>query len=321
MTGLLLRRLAASLLLAYLVLTATFFLVHLAPGDPARLYDDPRAPRAQRQRLLHLYGLDRPLPEQYGRWLSAVAVGEWGDSFVYGRPVVDVLAEALPRTAALGLAALAVEYVAALGLGIAAARRAGRPLDHLIRIGSLALYALPIFWLGLMAILLFAYVWPVLPAGGTSSVGAEALPPAVRLADFLRHLLLPALVMGLGAAGGTARYLRNSLLGVLSQDYIRAARARGLSERRVLWVHGVRNALVPLTQVFAISLPALLNGSLVTEVVFSWPGLGRLAWGAILARDYPVVIASTALTGVLVVAGNLLGDLLLGLADPQVRDA
>ena len=320
MTGLLLRRLAASLLLAYLVLTSTFFLVHLAPGDPARLFDDPRVPQAQRQRLLEAYGLDKPLPEQYGRWLSAVVRGNWGTSFLWGRPVVKVLAEALPRTLALGASALAVEYLAALALGLAAARRPGGAADHLIRILSLALSSLPIFWLGLMAILLFGYLWPVLPPGEMLSVGAERLPAGARLADFLRHLLLPALVLGLSAAGGTARFVRNSLLGVLSQDYIRAARAKGLSERRVLWVHGMRNALVPLTQLFALSLPVLLNGSLVTEVVFSWPGLGRLAFTAILARDYPVIIAVTAFSGALIVLGNLLADLLLGLVDPRVRE-
>ena len=234
--------------------------------------------------------------------------------------MLAVLAEALPNTVALGLAALAVEYAAALALGLAAARRAGRTVDHAIRFGALALYSLPVFWLGLMGILLFSYVWPVLPPGDMLSVGAERLPPAQRLLDAAWHLVLPAAVVGLSAAGGTSRFVRNSLLGVLSQDYIRTARAKGLSERRVLWVHGMRNALVPLTQILGLSLPVLLNGSLVTEVVFSWPGVGRLAWGAILARDYPVVIAATALSGVLILAGNLLADLLLGLADPRVRE-
>ena len=317
----LLRRLGASLLLLYLVLTTTFFLIHLAPGDPTALFDNPRVPQAQRERLKELYGLDRPLPEQYGRWLAAVARGDWGSSFLYGRPVTAVLAEAFPRTALLGVSAILVEYAAALALGLAAARRAGSRADHLIRLGSLAFYAMPVFWLGLMAILLFGYLWPVLPAGEMRSVGAEELPAAARLLDYLRHLLLPALVVGLSAAGGTARFVRNSLLEVLSQDYIRTARAKGLSERRVLWAHGMRNALVPLTQLFAVSLPVLLNGSLVAEVVFSWPGLGRLTAGAIFARDYPVIIAATAFSGVLVVLGNLLADVLLGVVDPRVRDA
>jgi peptide/nickel transport system permease protein len=234
--------------------------------------------------------------------------------------VLEVLAEALPNTIALGLAATAVEYAAALGLGLLAARRAGRPIDHAIRFGTLALYSLPTFWLGLMGILLFGYVWPILPPGDMLSVGAERLPRAARLLDVTWHLVLPAAVIGLSTAGGTARFVRNSLLAVLSQDYVVAARAKGLSERRVLWVHGMRNALVPLTQILGLSLPILLNGVLVLEVVFSWPGVGRLAWGALLARDYPVVIATTALSGVLIVLGNLLADLLLGLVDPRVRE-
>lgn len=234
--------------------------------------------------------------------------------------MLAVLGEALPNTIALALGATAVEYAAALALGLLAARRAGRPIDHAIRFGTLALYSLPTFWFGLMGILLFGYVWPILPPGDMLSVGAERLPPAARLLDVAWHLVLPASVIGLSAAGGTARFVRNSLLAVLSQDYVVAARAKGLSERRVLWVHGMRNALVPLTQILGFSLPILLNGVLVLEVVFSWPGVGRLAWGAILARDYPVVIAATALSGTLIVLGNLLADLLLGLVDPRVRE-
>ena len=316
----LLRRLGASLLLVYVVLTLTFFLIHLAPGDPTRLFSDPRFPRAYRQHLIKAYGLDQPLLVQYGRWLAAVALhGDWGTSFAYQRPVLKVVAEALPRTLALGAAALVVEYTAARGLGLAAARRNGSRTDHLIRIGSLAVYAIPTFWLGLMAILVFGYLWPVLPPGEAHSVGAEDLSRAGQLLDFGRHLLLPALVLGLSAAGGTARIVRASLLEVLSQDYIRTARAKGLSERRVLWVHALRNALLPLTQLLALSFPVLLNGSLVTEVVFSWPGLGRVTFGAILARDYPILIAATALTGTMVVLSNLLADLLQSVVDPRIR--
>lgn len=322
MAGFLLRRLAASLLLFFAVLTVTFFLVHLAPGSPVNLLTDPLVPADQRLRLERVYGLDRPVAEQYGRWLAAVALrGDWGISFVHSRPVVRVLAEALPATLLLAVSALAVEYATALLLGLLAARRSGGLADHLVRVLSLTLYSMPIFWLGVMAILLFAYLWPVLPAGGMRAVGAEDLGSWTRAADLLRHLFLPALVLGLWNAGGTTRIVRAGLLGTLGQDYIRAARAKGLSERRVLWVHGLRNALVPLTQLFALTLPLLLNGSLVTEVVFAWPGLGRLVWLSFLTRDYPVILAATALSAALVIAGNLLGDLLLALADPRVRDA
>jgi peptide/nickel transport system permease protein len=319
--GFLLRRLAASLLLLLLVLTVTFFLLRLIPGDPIRLFEGQRLTLEQQHRLRQIYGLDRPLPEQYWAWISAVGRGDFGVSLAQQRPVSAALLEAFPATALLALGALAVEYVLALLLGTISARRRGSALDQGIRIVTLLLYSLPIFWLGLMAVLLFSYVWPVLPAGQMRSVDADLLSPGGRLLDLLRHLALPALVTGLSAAGGTARYLRASLIEVMGQDYIRTARAKGLSERRVLWVHGLRNAAAPLIQVFSLTLPLLLSGALITEVVFSWPGIGRLTFGAILTRDYPLILGATTLSATLVVLGNFMADVLQALADPRVRDA
>ena len=321
MPGFLLRRLAASLLLLLLVLTLAFFFLHLLPGDPVHLFEGQRLTLAQQRNMERIYGLDRPLPEQYLAWISSVARWDWGTSLSQQRPVSTVLREALPATADLALAALAVEYALALLLGIASPRRRGSALDHAVRVVTLLLYSQPVFWLGLMAILLFSYVWPVLPAGHMRSVDADLMSPVGRLLDLARHLLLPALVIGLSTTGGTARYLRASLIEVMSQDYIRTARAKGLSERRVVWVHGLRNAVVPLIQVFAISLPLLLSGALIVEVVFSWPGLGRLTFLAISTRDYPLILGSTALSATLVILGNLVADVLHALVDPRVRDA
>ncbi len=172
-----------------------------------------------------------------------------------------------------------------------------------------------------MSILLFSYVWPVLPASHMSSVDAEFMSPLGRLFDLLRHLVLPATVMGLGAMGGTTRFIRGSLIAAMSQDYIRTARAKGLSERRVVWVHGMRNALVPVIQVVATSLPILLSGALLVEFIFSWPGVGRLTFQAILARDYPLILGATTLSAAMVILGNFLADVLHALVDPRVRDA
>lgn len=318
----LLRRLAASLLLLYLVLTATFFMLHLAPGSPAALLaEDQRVPAEQRENLRRIYGLDRPLPVQYARWLGAMARGDWGTSFSYQRPVTALVFEAVPATLLLAAAALLVEQGTGLVFGIAAARRPGSAADHVIRVVSLLLYSLPIFWLGLMAILLFSLVWPVLPAGHMRSVGAEELGSGARLLDLLRHLILPAVVLGLAEAGSVVRYVRGSLLDVLGQEYIRAARAKGISERRVVWVHALRNALPPLIQVLALSFATLLSGTLITEVIFSWPGIGRLTFEAILSRDYPLVLATTAFSAIMVLLANLAADVLHALADPRIRDA
>lgn len=317
----LLRRFAASLLLLYLVLTATFFLLHLAPGSPATvILEDQRVSAEQRENLRRIYGLDRPLPVQYARWLAAVAQGDWGISFSQQRPVKRVVLDAVPATLLLASAALLVEQAAGLVFGIAAARRRGSAADHAIRVVSLLLYSQPGFWLGLMAILLFSLAWPILPAGHMYSVGVDEMGSGERLLDLLRHLILPAVVLGLAEAGSVVRYVRGSLLDVLGQEYIRAARAKGISERRVVWVHALRNALPPLIQVMALSLVSLLSGALILEVVFSWPGIGRLTFDAILSRDYPLVLATTAFSAVVVLAVNLMADVLHALADPRVRD-
>lgn len=322
MSAFLLRRLAASLLLLLLVLSITFLVLHLMPGDPTHVGDaNSRMTAEQRENLRRVLGLDRPLHEQYLSWLSGALRGDLGTSFSQQRPVSEAILNALPGTLALASAALLVEFGAALLLGVAAARRPGTAGDHAIRVGTLLLFSQPTFWLGLMAILLFSYVWPVLPAGHMRSVGAEEMGAVERFVDLLRHLLLPALVLGLTQAGATSRFVRGSLLEVLSSDYIRTARAKGLSERRVVWVHGMRNALPPILQLLALTLPALLNGSLVTEVVFSWPGLGRLTFGAILARDFPLILGTVALSAVLVICGNFVADVLHALSDPRVRDA
>lgn len=317
-----LRRLAASLLLFYLVLTAVFFLVHLAPGTPeAFLLNDQRLPAAQQEVLKRHFGLDRPLPVQYALWMAATLRGDWGTSFSYQRPVTEVIGDVLPATCLLAVAGLLVEQTLGLILGIAAARRPGSTADHLIRIVSLVLYSQPIFWFGLMAILLSSLVLPVLPPGHLRSIGAEDLGPVARVLDVLRHLILPGLVLGLSTCGEMARFVRGSLLDVLGQEHIRASRAKGLGERRVIWVHALRNVLAPLLQIFALSLSGLLGGVIVVEVVFSWPGLGRLTFDAVFSRDYPLILGTTAFSAVIILLANLLADVLHALADPRVRDA
>jgi peptide/nickel transport system permease protein len=320
-TGFLLRRLAASLLLLWLVLTLTFFLIHLAPGDPIHLVEDQRMTQEQRERLERIYHLDRPLPEQYLAWLGAVVLhNDWGISFSHQRPVTDVVADFLPRTLVLAGTGVVTENAVARVLGFAGGRRRGAA-DHWIRVVTLLLTSQPLFWLGLMAILLFSYLWPLFPAGGFPSQADAGGTALARGLDYLRHLALPALVLGLFSAASTTRFVRGSLLEVMSRDFIRAARAKGLSETRVVWMHGLRNALTPVIQLFGLALPGLLGGSLIIETVFSWPGIGWLTFNSVSTRDYPVILATTALSGALVAAGSLVADLLHAAADPRVRDA
>lgn len=317
----LLRRLAASLLLLFLILTFTFFLLRVVPGDPLRNVENARMTPAQLAHLRAFYGLDRPLGVQYLIWLGNVLRGDLGISYTEKRPVVDALREALPATLRLASAALIIDYGLGIFLGVAAARRRGSFFDHALRVGGLIVYSQPIFWLALMAVLLFAYQWPILPASHMHSIGAEDLRAGERWLDSLRHLILPASVLGLASAGGTARFVRARLLETMNEDYIRTARAKGLSERRVLWVHALPNAMAPIVQLFALSVSTLLSGSILTEVVFSWPGIGRLTFTASLTRDYPLILASTGLGALVVLATNLAADLSLGLIDPRTRDA
>lgn len=321
MTAFLLRRAAVAAVLVLLVLTLLFFVLRLAPGEPAVFYDSEGFSTDQRQELTAVLGLDRPLAEQYVRWLGSALIGRWGISFSQSRPVSRILAEALPATLLLTVSALVLQYLLGLLLGVASAWRAGSWSDHLIRVVSLVAYGVPQFWLGLMALLVLAYRLPLFPAGQMHGLDAERMALLPYLADLLHHLALPALVLGAGSCGSVARYVRNSLLDVLDEDHIRAARARGLPEWRVLWVHALRNALTPLTQTLGLSLPFLLSGALVVEVVFSWPGMGRLTYLAIDARDYPLILGASAMTGILVVLGSFLADLLQAAVDPRVRDA
>ncbi len=318
----LLRRVASSLLLLLLVVTFTFVLLRLGPGRPAALLQEQGIPLAEQQRLIRAFGLDRPLAEQYVDWLRQVVLHfDWGISYSQQRAVTAILAEALPATLLLAGAALAVVYGLGLSLGMLAACRPGSAADRAIRLVSLTLYSQPVFWLGLLAVLLFSHRLGWLPSSHMHSVGASDLPPAARLADLCRHLVLPALTIGIAEAGAAIRFVRAGLLEVLGSDYIRTARAKGLTERRVLLVHGLRAAAPPLIHLLGIAVPILLSGVITVEVIFAWPGIGRIAYEAVLTRDYPVVVATTALTAALVVAGNLIADLLHAAVDPRLREA
>lgn len=316
-----LRRLALALPLALGVATLAFVLLETAPGDPADLLlgSGPISPEV-RERLDRAYGFDRPAPERYARWLGSVLLhGELGWSHARNRPVRDLLARALPPTLLLAGAALVLHLIAGIGLGVVAAARRGRWEDRSIGFTGLVVYAMPTFWLGLMAILALTYLLPLFPAASMRSVGAESWAPWRRALDLLWHLALPASVLALASAAAMTRFVRAGLLEALGEPFIRAARARGAGGRRVMLGHALRNALIPVINLVGLSLPILVSGSLVTEVVFAWPGMGRLTYDAIRAHDVAVVLAATMLAALVVVAGNLAADLAIAAVDPRVR--
>lgn len=315
----LLRRLVAAIALVLALLTVVFFLVRAAPGDPLDRFADPELGAAERAQMRHALGLDRPLPAQYLQWLGGVARGDFGRSLRQHRPVGAILAEAVPPTLLLTLTSYLVHLAVAVSLGVLMARHRGRPWERAASVAGLALYAMPGFWLGQMLVLVFCRLLGWLPASGMLSSDAAFWPWPARALDLARHLILPVTLLGVASAMGTARYLRNGLAEVLAQDYVLAARARGLPERLVMGRHVLRNGLLPVVTLAGLSVPFLLGGAVVTEVIFAWPGMGRVTVEAIFARDYPVIMATSALAAVLVVLGNLLADVAYGLVDPRVR--
>lgn len=317
------RRLASAVLLLYLVLTAAFFLVHLAPGDPSLIYiaeGRGQLTAADRQVMRERFGLDRPIAERYVQWLYTVTVrGDWGRSYDTGQPTTQRVAAALPNTLLLVAGTVVVQYGLGLLLGVLAALRRGL-LDHLVRGVAMLLWALPAFVLALLSVEVFGVRLGWLPIDGMRSLDADQWSAAARLTDLLRHLVLPATILGVASCAMVVRMVRNNLLEVLEQDYVRAARARGLSSTRVLFGHALPNTVRPLIQDAGVVIPALLGGSVIIEQIFSWPGIGRLAFDAIGTRDYPIVLATTALSGALVVIGTTAADLLHAWLDPRVRE-
>ncbi len=320
MTAWLLRRLGAALAIVFAVVSFSFVAIHLAPGTPFLPEQGRPINPAAVARLRDEFGLGRPLPEQYVRYLGALARGHLGESFSQRRPVAEAIATALPNTAVLAGAALLIDFLLGIAIGVFQAARARRSSDVALTNATLFLYSLPIFWLGLVLLLVFGQWLHWFPVGGvTDPVLYPNLPLWGKVLDRLRHLALPALTMGLVGAAGTARFQRAALLEALGQDYVRTARAKGLRESAVLVRHALRDALLPVITLLGLALPFLLTGAVLVEAVFAWPGLGKLAADAIAARDYPLVLATTLLASVAVVMGSLLADLLAVLADPRVR--
>jgi peptide/nickel transport system permease protein len=316
----LVRRLAAGAAILWAVITLTFVAIHLAPGDPflpaAERPHDPAVVAGLRLQ----FGLDRPLAQQYLRYLGQVARGNLGISFAQRRPVADAIAAAVPHTLLLAAAALTIDFLLGVLLGVVQAARAGRASDVLLTAGTLLVGSMPVFWVGLMMLLVFGEKLHWLPLGGAyDSALYDTLSLGGRALDRLRHLALPALTLGLVGAGWTDRFQRAAVLEALGQDWVRTARAKGASEPRVLRRHALRPALLSTVTLFGLSFPFLLTGAVLVETVFAWPGMGRLAADAVAARDYPLVTATAIVASAMVVLGSLIADLLASWADPRVR--
>jgi peptide/nickel transport system permease protein len=311
--------LAVPTLLGIVILV--FLLLHLAPGSPVSAMGGESGRRISQkaaEEMRRLYGLDRPLPERFGQWISRVARLDLGESFVDHRPVLARIREALPYTLVLNGLALLLTLAIAVPLGVAAGGRPEGPLDAATGTVLFALYSLPSFWAALLLQALFSVKLHWLPLYGVVSDSAPGGWEG--LLDRLSHLALPLICLTYGSLAFFARLVRASVADVRSADYVVAARARGLSRRQALWRHAFRNALLPLITVLGLVLPGILSGSVIIERIFSWPGLGRLYFDSILARDYPVVLALSLLGAVTTLVVTLAADIAYAIADPRVRD-
>ncbi|CAN5226484.1 ABC transporter permease [soil metagenome] len=307
---------AIPLLLAILVLT--FVLVHLAPGDPITILAGESGDAAYYAQMRQKFGLDRPIHEQLFVYLANAARGEFGFSYAHRRPVFEVVADRVPATLLLMLSALALSTAAGIWLGLVAAGRPDEPADHAINIGTLVGGATPAFWLGQVLVIVFAGALGWFPVQGMTSARAVA-PCLAQVLDVAHHLVLPVVTLGLLQLALVTRLVRVGLRDVLAEEYMRTAGAKGLRPARILSTHALPNAMLPVVTVIGGHFGTLLTGAVLTEIIFAWPGLGRLLYDATLARDYPLLMAIFLAASVSVVVANLATDLAYSRLDPRIR--
>jgi len=309
----LIRRLLQTVVLLLVVSLVVFALVTQAPGGPSILLDRNMGAE-EIARMRAILGLDQPLLVQYVRWLAEVLRGHLGFSYQVGLPVLEIIQQMLPNTLILSAAALVLSLVVAIPAGIISAARPYTPVDHTVTFLCFFGISIPVFWFGLMLIVLFSIVLGWLPPGGMRTIGGPASP-----LDVARHLILPAIVLGAANMALFARYTRSSTMAVLRADYVRTARSKGLAERAVLYRHAFRNALITIVTVVGLQLPRLVGGAAITETVFAWPGMGSLAVRAAFERDYPMIMGITLVISTVVVFSSLLVDLVYVYLDPRIR--
>jgi peptide/nickel transport system permease protein len=307
------RRLVQAVVLLFIVSIVTFVLIHAAPGGPAILAN-PDLSREQIAQASTQLGLDDPLPVQYGRWLGNVLHGDFGVSYNTIEPVVDLLGARLPNTLLLAGLALLIALIVAIPLGVLCALRRNSWLDRAIAGFTFFGVSMPVFWLGIMLIILFSVQLRVLPSGGMMTLGEP-----FSLWDRIQHLILPVSVLALVNLAELTRYTRSGLVTVMSEDYVRTARAKGLTSRGVVVGHALRNALIPVVTIIGVMLPRAVSGAAITEAVFSWPGMGQLAVNAATTRDYPVVLGTTLVVAAVVIFSSFVTDLAYGYLDPRIR--
>ena len=315
------KRVLQALLTLLLASALSFFIIQLAPGDYlSTLKTNPKISPERIEELRVQFGLDLPWIEQYRRWLwQVVTRGNFGQSFVYQRSVASLLWERIPPTLLLAISSLIITWAIAIPLGIIAAVKQNRPVDRILQVVSYTGQGFPSFITALLLLILAQNISPLFPVGDMTSIDHDDLSPFGKFLDIVWHMILPTIALSITSFAGLQRITRGELLDVLRQDYIQTARAKGLPENRVIYVHALRNAINPLITLLGFELAGLLSGAFIAEFFFNWPGLGRLILQAVTAQDLYVVMASLVMGAVMLIVGNLLADLLLKFVDPRIR--
>ncbi|MET3383591.1 MULTISPECIES: ABC transporter permease [Variovorax] len=314
-------RLLQALGLVLAVVVLNFVLVHAAPGDPVETIagaSGGMSPELMAQ-LRTQYGLDKSLPVQLGVYLGKVAQGDLGYSYFFNLPVTSMIAERVPATLLLVLSSVLLAFFVGTALGVLSSRRPNGLLSQFITVLSLVGFAAPVFWLGIMLVILLASVFPILPVAGMRSIDSTGTGGFADMLDVAQHLVLPTLTLSLVYLAQYSRLARSSMLDVLGSDFIRTARAKGLADRVVLYKHALRNALLPVVTVLGLQFGNVLAGAILVETVFNWPGLGRLAFESVLRRDYPTILGVLLFSSIVVVVMNQLTDLCYRFIDPRIK--
>jgi len=300
----------------------SFFIIHLAPGSPTDMVTDlnPNASPQVVKKLRELYHLDEPVIVQYFLWLKDVAVLDFGQSFsMDARPVLDKILERMPVTISINLMELVLVFVTALPIGVLAATRRYSFFDSFTTVLVFLGFAMPTFWLALLMMMFFGVWLNWLPISGLTSIDHDSLSFFGKLLDYAKHLVMPMLAAGLTSLAGLSRFSRQNMLEVLRQDYVTTARAKGLAERNVIFKHCLKNAILPVVTILALSIPGLIGGSVIFETIFSIPGMGQLFYQAVMARDYPLIMGVLVMGSFLTLFANLLADVAYGVADPRIH--
>jgi len=312
MLNFIIKRLLISLLIVFIVSVFAFSLMHILPGDPARIVLGESADQSAVDALRAKMNLDKPIPQQYFLWISGVFKGDWGYSIIYSRPVGDILSERVPRTLAITIPAMIISVIVGILCGILSATKRGKLIDQIISIFSTLGIGMPQFWVAVFGILIFAVQFKILPIQGFT-------PPTKDFNMYVQQAILPVFAMSITLIASVTRQTRSGMLEVMHQDYIRTARANGLSQNRVVLRHALRNALITVVTIIALQVRVVIGGSVIVEQVFNIPGIGTLMLTAITERDYMIVQSCVLIISMCTVGANLIADISYGLIDPKIR--